>query len=120
MRLAAEFVMNYGSGSTAAERMKTSFKYLAEKIPYKRTYDHPTSKAQLPGLAIDMFKNKIPVAIIDDMDIFLIDNKYELRNEVGVISDYYKSTNQDYIVNCKINEEKMPFGGTLWNFYMTD
>jgi hypothetical protein len=53
---------------------------------------------------IDMFKNKIPVAIIDDMDIFLIDNKYELRNEVGVISDYYKSTNQDYIVNCKINE----------------
>ena len=53
---------------------------------------------------IDMFKNKIPIAIIDDMDIFLIENKYELRNEVGVISDYYKSTNQDYIVNCRILE----------------
>lgn len=53
---------------------------------------------------IEMFRNKIPVAIIDDMDIFLIENKYELRNEVGVISDYYKTTNQDYIVNCKINE----------------
>ena len=39
---------------------------------------------------------------IDDMDIFLVDNKYELRNEVSTISDYYKSTNQDYIVNCKI------------------
>ena len=58
MRLAAEFVMNYGSGNTAAERMKTSYKYLADKIPYKRTYDHPKSKADLPGLAIDMFKNK--------------------------------------------------------------
>ncbi|MDE6209319.1 MAG: DUF4364 family protein [Lachnospiraceae bacterium] len=53
---------------------------------------------------IEMFKNKIPVAIIDDMDIFLIENKYELRNEVGVICDYYKSTTQDFIVNCKINE----------------
>lgn len=50
---------------------------------------------------IEMFKNKIPIAIIDDMDIFLIENKYELRNEVGVICDYYKSTNQDFIVNCK-------------------
>ncbi len=53
---------------------------------------------------IALFSNKIPVAIIDDMDIFLIDNKYELRNEVGVISDYYKSTNQDYIVRLRINE----------------
>lgn len=53
---------------------------------------------------IDMFVKKIPVSIIDDMDIFLVDNKYELRNEVGTISDYYKSTNQDYIVSCKITE----------------
>lgn len=53
---------------------------------------------------IELFANKIPVSIIDDMDIFLIDNKYELRNEVGTISDYYKSTNQDYIVSCKITE----------------
>lgn len=52
----------------------------------------------------ELFTNKIPLAIIDDMDIFLIDNKYELRNEVGVIADYYKSTNQDYIVRCTISE----------------
>ena len=58
MRLAAEFVMNYGSGSTAAERMKTSFKSLATRFPYRRSYDHPKSKTALPGLAIDMFKNK--------------------------------------------------------------
>ena len=50
------------------------------------------------------YTSKIPVAIIDDIDIFLIDNKYELRNEVGTLSDYYKSTNQDYIVTCQIKE----------------
>ncbi|MBQ9700780.1 MAG: DUF4364 family protein [Lachnospiraceae bacterium] len=53
---------------------------------------------------IDLFTSKIPVAVIDDMDIFLIDNKYELRNQVGTLSDYYKSTNQDYVVNCQIKE----------------
>lgn len=53
---------------------------------------------------IELFTSKIPVAIIDDIDIFLIDNKYELRNEVGTLSDYYKSTNQDYVVTCQIKE----------------
>ena len=53
---------------------------------------------------INLFTSKIPVGIIDDIDIFLIDNKYELRNEVGTLADYYKSTNQDYIVSCQIKE----------------
>ncbi|MEE0687129.1 MAG: DUF4364 family protein [Lachnospiraceae bacterium] len=53
---------------------------------------------------VDLFASKIPVAIIDDMDIFILENKYELRNEVGTLSDYYKSTNQDYVVNCQIKE----------------
>ena len=33
-------------------------------------------------------------------------NKFRLRNEVGVISDFYKSTNQDYIVHCEVREGK--------------
>lgn len=53
---------------------------------------------------IELFTSKIPVAIIDDMDIFILENKYELRNEVGTLCDYYKSTNQDYVVNCQIKE----------------
>jgi hypothetical protein len=54
---------------------------------------------------VEMFADKIPVAVVDDMDIFLIDNKYEMRNEVGTTSDYYLSANgQDYIVTCQIKE----------------
>lgn len=53
---------------------------------------------------ITFFQNNIPFSIIDDMDIFLYENKYELRNEVGTMSDYYKSTNMDYIVHCVIKE----------------
>lgn len=54
---------------------------------------------------IELFTEKIPVAVVDDMDIFLIDNKYELRNEVGITSDYFIAVNnQDYIVTCQIKE----------------
>lgn len=58
MRLAAEFIMRCGKGNTLDERMKTCFKYLADNYPYARSYDHPKSKADIPALAIDMFKNK--------------------------------------------------------------
>ncbi len=53
---------------------------------------------------ISFFSSSIPFSIIDDIDIFLYENKYELRNEVGTMSDYYKSTNMDYIVHCVIKE----------------
>ena len=58
MRLAAEFVMNCGTGATLDERMKTSYKYLADHFPYSRSFDHPKSKADIPALAVDMFKNE--------------------------------------------------------------
>ncbi len=58
MHLATEFVMNCGTGNTLNEKMKTGFMYLARNYPYKRTYDHPKSKADIPALAVDMFRNK--------------------------------------------------------------
>ena len=54
---------------------------------------------------IELFVKKIPLAVIDDMDIYLVDNKYEMRNEVGTTADYYLSGNgQEYIVSCQIKE----------------
>lgn len=54
---------------------------------------------------IDFFYDKIPVAVVDDMDAFLIDNKYEMRNEVNITSDYYLNAGgQDYVVTCQIRE----------------
>ncbi len=67
------------------------------------SYYHITSEG---GETLGFFVNKIPGAIMDDMDAFLIENKYELRNEVGTIADYYKSTNQDYTVHCQVKEGK--------------
>ena len=65
------------------------------------SYYHITSEG---SQTLGFFVNKIPGAIVDDVDIYLMSNKYELRNEVGTIADYYKSVNNDYIVHCQVKE----------------
>ena len=57
---------------------------------------------------LGFFGNEISPAIIEDMDQYLKENKFRLRDEVGVISDFYKSTNQEYIVHCEVREGKVP------------
>lgn len=51
------------------------------------------------------FGNKISEAIRQDIDEYLNENKYELRNEVSVICDYFKTTNQEYDVRCQVKEK---------------
>lgn len=56
--------------------------------------------------ALTFFGNKIAPEIVEDMDQFLKENRFRIRNEVGIISDFYKSTNQEYIVHCEVREGK--------------
>ena len=55
---------------------------------------------------LEFFGKKISPAIVSDMDEYLKQNRFRMRNEVGLISDFYKSTNQDYIVHCEVREGK--------------
>ena len=57
---------------------------------------------------LNFFENNISPAIIEDMDTYLKENRLRLRNEVSLISDYYKSTSQDYIVHCEVREGRSP------------
>ncbi|MEG0564710.1 MAG: DUF4364 family protein [Hungatella sp.] len=56
---------------------------------------------------LSFFGKNIPPAIISDINQYLKDNRFRMRNEVGVVSDYYKSTNQDYIVHLAVREGKV-------------
>ncbi len=58
--------------------------------------------------ALGYFGGSISDAIKGDIDDFLRENKIRLRNEVGVVSDYYKSTNSDYVVRMEVREGKNP------------
>ena len=53
---------------------------------------------------LEFFGKKISPAIVEDMDEYLKENRFRMRNEVGLVSDFYKSTNQDYIVHCEVRE----------------
>ncbi len=56
--------------------------------------------------ALGYFGNHISDAIKEDIHQFLKENKIRLRNEVGVVADYYKSTTSDIVVRCEIREGK--------------
>ncbi|MGN0377892.1 MAG: DUF4364 family protein [Suilimivivens sp.] len=45
---------------------------------------------------LEFFGNQISNSIKKEIDEYLRDNEMELRNEVSIISDYYKSTSGEY------------------------
>ncbi|MCH1984204.1 DUF4364 family protein [Ruminococcus sp. OA3] len=53
---------------------------------------------------ITYFDNQIPDPIKEDINRYLDENSYELRNEVSVLSDYYKTPEQEYTVRCQVRE----------------
>ena len=67
------------------------------------TYYHITNDGEQ---ALEYFSSKIPNRIVDDIDMYLLSNKYELRNEVGTLSDYFRTSAGEYIVHCQVKEGK--------------
>lgn len=61
------------------------------------------------------FENKISQPIQDDIVHYLEQNRIQLRNEVSVIADYYKNTEGDYTVECRVIEK----GADLINLTLT-
>ena len=55
---------------------------------------------------LNFFGKNISPAIVNDLDQYLKENKFRLREEVGTSADYYKATGQDYIVHCEVREGK--------------
>ena len=40
----------------------------------------------------------------DDIETYLADNKYELKNQAGTVTDCYKLPNGNYIAHCQVKE----------------
>ena len=52
------------------------------------------------------FCDRIPKAIQEDADNYLLEHKMELRNEVSVTADYYRTTAKEYAVHCVVKEKE--------------
>lgn len=55
---------------------------------------------------LEFFDKKIPSVIVEDIEKYLKDNRFKMRNEVSNTSDYYKSTSGEFVVHSEVREAK--------------
>lgn len=101
----SEFILeqgytNYFKLQETLSEMIDSDLILAESSR-NRTLYHLTENGKE---TIHFFRNKISPAIQQDIDHFLKEKEYDLKEEVSVKSDYYLNTNHEYEVRCRIVE----------------
>ena len=51
------------------------------------------------------FQNRISPTIREDIDQYMLENKIQLRDEVSIISDYYRNTADEFSVHCIVKEK---------------
>ena len=56
---------------------------------------------------LDFFSQQISASIRQEIDEYLKENEMELRNEVSILADYYKSTSGEYEAHLKAKEGKV-------------
>lgn len=78
---------------------------IREENTHNRTLYHLTEDG---AESIHYFKNKISKPIQDDIDQFLREKKYDLKNETAVKGDYYKNTAGEFSVRCQVMEQQEP------------
>ena len=101
----SEFVLD--KGYTSYFKLQEALSELAEsglihpETTHNRTLYHLTENGDE---TIHYFSNKISSAIRKDIDDFLREKQYDLKEEAAVKTDYYLNTNKEYEVRCQIVE----------------
>ena len=96
-----EYTDYFNIRQTLSELCASGF---VEKVTIRNTSYYSITPEGYESLTF--FKNQIPKGALDDVNAFIEENNFALKNEVGTLSDYYKHTNGDYIVHCQVMEGK--------------
>lgn len=56
---------------------------------------------------LSFFENRISTSIREEITKYFKDNEFELRNEVSIYSNYYKSTSGEYETSLVIKEKEI-------------
>lgn len=105
----SEFILN--KGYTTYFKLQQALSELAEaellqeENTYNRTLYHLTKDG---AQSIQYFKSKISPSIRKDIDNFMREKQYEMKNEVSVKSDYHRNTAGEYSVHCQVMENQEP------------
>ncbi len=101
----SEFILD--KGYTSYFRLQETLSELAGsgllkvETTHNRTLYHLTESG---AETIHFFARKISPAIQKDIDEFLREKQYDLKEEAAVKSDYYLNPNREYEVRCQIVE----------------
>lgn len=101
----SEFILDKGYTSyfklqeTLSEMVTSQLLYA--ETTHNRTLYHLTENGEE---TIHFFHSKLSAAIQKDIDEFLKEKQYDLKEESAVKSDYYLNTNHEYEVRCQIME----------------
>ncbi len=80
----------------------------AELVTAKSSHNRTHLAITEEGLeTLNFFKYRIDDYIKKDIDAFFAENELEMRNEVSVLSDYYKSSSGEYEAHLKAVEDKV-------------
>ena len=58
--------------------------------------------------ALSFFVNKISPGSIEDMNEFIRENKFRMRNEVSTTGEFYRSSHGEIILHCQVLEGRTP------------
>ncbi len=75
--------------------------FIREESTHNRTLYHLTEDG---AETIQFFKSNISPAIREDVDVFMKEKSYDLKNEISVKADYYPNSKNEYAVRCRIME----------------
>lgn len=75
--------------------------FIREESTHNRTLYHLTEEGEN---TIQYFKTNISPAIRNEIDSFIEEKSYELKNEVSVKADFYPNNSNEYSVRCQIFE----------------
>lgn len=67
------------------------------------TYYHCSEQG---AKTLEYFENEISPEIKREIANYLVLHSYEMRNDSSTLADYFRTSNQDYTVNCIIREGK--------------
>ena len=103
----SEFILD--KGYTNYFTLQECFKDLEESELIRREQLRTTTFYEITPdgqETLHSFGHMISDGILEDMDLFLSEHRYQLRNENEVITDYYKENTDSYIVRCKLIDRK--------------
>ena len=91
---------NYFTLQQALDELVEAHLITEEKVRTLSQYDITREGEETLGY----FGNSVSPAIREDIETFLKENKFRLRNEVSVIADYSRTEGSDYLVRCEVRE----------------